>query len=378
MLLSASLGAFSGRAFSAEQLKCASKLKEDKNKNPHIYVLGELHEQDVQKHFIIPACEGKITLGIEYFDKDGVMDLYNIFCPFRNKIFGFEDEGLYAMFLLFRENVMLDQYYGNNDDALFRKAQNEVINLLWMSNELEAAWKMNRESITKKITDPEEIKTAGFIDKFLEFKNDKKFKRKVLMLKSFEKPWDKMAQGYGPWASMLEDKKAFTSIVRELSSSLGNYVNADGLGCYDTYIKDLSDKDLGLYCYFKILSAREKAAYRNILDNYCNSLEQDRSLPVVITVGAGHVPNISEMLERDMQGRVNIETIISKTASEFTIAAFGKSKNSITKELYPEYSEDPFIKGLYSELEDNINFLTGPDIKVLSDDKMSCSIVKGL
>jgi hypothetical protein len=368
----------SGAAFSAGQVKCANKLKDSKDKNPRIYVLGELHEQDLQKHFIVPACEGKVVLGIEHYNSSKIVDLYDIYCPFKEKIFGFEDEGLYAMFLLFRENIMLSQYSEQNDGDAFKKYQNEVINLLWMSDGLEAAWKIRRDTITKELSDTEEIKMAGFIDKFLEFKNDKKFKRRVSMLRSFEKPWNKLAQGYGTWASMLENKKAFIAIVKQLSLSLSSYSVVDGLECHDAYIKDMSDQELGLYCYFKIRNARDKAIYANILDNYCDSMEKDASLPFVITVGAGHVANIAEMLEKDMDDKVNIEIVLSKTASDYTIETLGKDKVSILKELYPAYSDDDFVKGLFLELEGNIKFLSSSDVKVLDEEQISYSLVKGL
>jgi hypothetical protein len=40
-------------------------LKDNPKKNPNIYIVGELHEQDLEKYFVPDACNASISLGIE-------------------------------------------------------------------------------------------------------------------------------------------------------------------------------------------------------------------------------------------------------------------------------------------------------------------------
>jgi hypothetical protein len=360
-------------------------LKDNPKKNPNIYIVGELHEQDLEKYFVPDACNASISLGIESPNgafKSRVLERYGYGCMFEENVFGFEDETAYSMTLLFREYIMLRSFYGKDDEG-FKRSQIETLTLLWFSDLVSELWKTERSNIIKRLsTDEGRLLAEKLFDKFIELKNNRRFKRRVLNSGDFVKSWNTMLESGRLIDTLAMDELlkmgyGFIELSKALALSLYEAKNVEDIPCYKSYLNDTSDQALGLFCYLQLTDLRDKYIYNNILSYYCgltsSDLSSTRKKPLVITIGAGHLPDIVGRLKTELASKVNVNVYAYKNAIEYAMDA----KEDIISSAR-EVGSELFSNDFYELMNKSISFFNDPELRLLKEGTSPSSILGGL
>jgi hypothetical protein len=367
---------------------CYDFLNDDIDKNPNIYLIGELHEQDLQKYFIDDACNGNINLGIEAADggfKSKTISRYTYGCMFKENIFGFEDEALYSLLLLFRERIILKSFNSSGNIEGFKKSQLNILTLLWMSDLMSEFWEKEKNNIYSRLEgEKSKILLENLFHKFMDLKNNKKFKRKVSTNGDLLKSWNRLFKSgktdiTDNLDELLNDNQSFMDVTKAIALSLYESYGLDYyIPCYPSYIENTKDQALGLFCYLKLMDIRNSLIYEKIWTRYCELASLGypniyKRKPLVITIGSGHLPELVTRLKKDFGQKVNATAYAYRSSIDYSL----ESKMNVLRSL-EILDEGLFNQDFYDAMELSISFFNSSELRVIEENKDPRSILSSL
>jgi len=210
-------------------------------------------------------------------------------------------------------------------------------------------------------------------------KQNKRFKRKMAANGSFIKSWNSLVKSEklintANLDELLDKGRGFMDVTKALALHLYERKNDYNLPCYVSYMKDLDDESLGLFCYLELMGLRDRSIYKNIMDYYCDlaasSSPRFSREPMVITIGSGHLPDIVGRLRSNLGPNINVKTYAYKSSIDYAIDA-----KEYVRVSAKNMNSGLFNQDFYEIMEKSIDFFNGPELTVIDEGASPLSIL---